>query len=160
MHTSIFQAEKYVIFACANLNPMTNYVKYIYINSDNQAVFPVLILVSQTTRIIENCVIILNSLVERNKVILRRLQATPMSQMRLRKLEPRKFSSAPNPSIGFSTTQLSSSPESNTYKVPKSWLRSNVVEPSETLINAYAHTNALGRNNLEMLNKHNVQSQT
>ncbi|XP_026333703.1 uncharacterized protein LOC113240584 [Hyposmocoma kahamanoa] len=71
-YSSIFQAEVYAIITCADLNLKRGYFdKHIYINSYSQAALHALASVTQTSRIIDNCVNILNTLGESNIVVLR-----------------------------------------------------------------------------------------
>lgn len=71
-YASIFQAEVYAILECADLNLKRHYVNQcIYIHSDSQAALLALSSNSVNSRLVQNCMTVLNSLGENNRVILR-----------------------------------------------------------------------------------------
>lgn len=71
-HSSIFQAEVYAILECATANLQSNYHNCtIYIHSDSQAALSALSSDVITSKLVENCRQILNTLAVKNKVILR-----------------------------------------------------------------------------------------
>ena len=71
-HASIFQAEVYAIIECVDINLRKNYANHrIYIHSDSQAALMALASNTINSKLVQNCVSLLNSLGEKNRVILR-----------------------------------------------------------------------------------------